>query len=714
VEYSLIDKSNALVLVVEPAASIRMMIMEVIRGLGYERVQGVGCAKDALSLLEIEDVQWLIMPLMANDSLNALQMIKLITIEPKLRGCATTLLLDPNQEEYCLPLAFELGLLSWHPRSYVKDNLQVDFEELLKIINSNDNNLTLTAAEYLRRFLSEKRLYRSRIALEQNLLAMYPGTATILIKMAEAELLTGNGTRASGLLRQAEVIDPKLSPVCQHLRDKHSKNLPTTMTERQENILGVKKVVIIDPDTDVLHATTEMLNKLGVTTIETFEDGQKAFEWFSASQEPDLIIMEWRIPGLSGPLLVQRLRQADFIQVPIIVMSSLIKREEKPLLAEMGVDEVLEKPFDQPSFFSIVIWAIQQNKMPTEQKSLERKIRRLMNANRRGEAERLLAQFLADPRMGEGAKKSIQAEFAYDLGDLSATCDLGAEALRTGGDSLAMLNLVGKALLKLGQYEKALRCLEKANAMCSLNIERILNIAEINLQLDRIPEARKAVNQAAALDADNPQLAETTVKIDLESGDVEGAAKGIAGLESVPRIASYINNRAVALSRSGRFEDAIALYRRAIQCLQGRNELAAVIYNLGLAYARYGEYEQAISTLENLNGDTSILLFKKAKALLKKVKLCIKGGTQLFADEEKESELPEADQESPTSTSRQHMEELVSHITAKRGDIGCFLVFHSIDEIDPKANDLIQEMPKFAKRKPISREETFGHALRKA
>lgn len=703
---SLLDKSNTTILVVESASSVRLMIMGLLRNFGYERIHGVSSCKDAIAVLESESVQWMITPLHATDEINAMHLIQLITSEPKLSHVATTLLLDAATEDYCLPLAFEMGLLSWHQKAYVKDSLQASLEEFFAIFSSHKENVTLTSAEYLRRYLTDKRMSKSRLALEQTLLSLYPGSTNILVQLAEAELLSGGENRAVGLLKQAEMIDESMLPLCQKIREKYAKGIQAASAEVHENVLGIRSVFVVDPDTDVLYAASDMLKKMGIDSVETFENGEQALAAILASgKEPDLILMEWRIPGLSGPVLVQRIRQADLLQVPIIVASSLIKKEESPLLMEMGVDCIIEKPFDQKAFYSAIVWAVQQNRTPTEQKSLERKIRRLLAAQKLPEAERLLSHLLGDARMSDGAKSGIKAEYCFAVGDYKGACSHGINSLRLGGDTLALLNLVGKSLLKLKQYERALACFEKANAMCSINLERLMNIAEINLQLGNAAGAHLALGSATALDASNAQTKDMQVKVGLETGHPSVTEKSIKDLESVPRIASYINNRAIALARSGRFEDGIALYERAIQCLSGgwKDLAASVRYNLGLAYARYGDYEKALQVLMMVCSDTDVPVFKKALNLTIRIEDSLKTGNPLVFDTSHDDHpSPESNDvkanESSANAAIEKMEFTASTLTAKRGDIGCYLVFYLLEEHDARSRKLLENAPHFMAR----------------
>ncbi len=44
-----------------------------------------------------------------------------------------------------------------------------------------------------------------------------------------------------------------------------------------------------------------------------------------------------------------------------------------PLIREMGVANVVQKPFDRTEFVKCLIWTIQQERMPTEQQTWKSK-----------------------------------------------------------------------------------------------------------------------------------------------------------------------------------------------------------------------------------------------------------------------------------------------------------------------------------------------------
>src|SRR5439155_4916221 len=62
------------------------------------------------------------------------------------------------------------------------------------------------------------------------------------------------------------------------------------------------------------------------------------------SAKPDLILVDLRMPGLSGVEVCKRLR-ATGSQTPVIVLSAMGDELDKVLLLEIGADDYVVKPF---------------------------------------------------------------------------------------------------------------------------------------------------------------------------------------------------------------------------------------------------------------------------------------------------------------------------------------------------------------------------------
>jgi DNA-binding response OmpR family regulator len=167
------------------------------------------------------------------------------------------------------------------------------------------------------------------------------------------------------------------------------------------------------------------------------------------AREPDLIVMEWRIPKVSGPLLLQRVRSRGFMHTPIIVLSSLIKTSDMPLIRELGVANLALKPLEKATFLKAVIWTIQQDRIPSDIHALENKIRMLLNCKELKAVEVLLTKYFNNSA-AQGSRKSIfKAELAYAKEQYREARDLAIEAVKHAGESLFALNILGKCLMTM-------------------------------------------------------------------------------------------------------------------------------------------------------------------------------------------------------------------------------------------------------------------------
>src|SRR5690606_28842822 len=121
-----------------------------------------------------------------------------------------------------------------------------------------------------------------------------------------------------------------------------------------------------DSDATVRHLLHETLLTMGAGKIISFQDGQEAWEWLDSNDEPSLIIQEWRLPKISGNVLVQRARNKGLSRVPIVIYSSLVKATDALLLREMGVTEVIEKPLSKKLLTATLNSCLEREHYPSD------------------------------------------------------------------------------------------------------------------------------------------------------------------------------------------------------------------------------------------------------------------------------------------------------------------------------------------------------------
>ena len=109
------------------------------------------------------------------------------------------------------------------------------------------------------------------------------------------------------------------------------------------------KALIVDDNAYARAAAAATLRKLGLRQIVEVEGGAGAIGRLLA--EPfDVMFMDWYMPEISGPGLLQVVRDKRFGPhgaLPIVMMTAYPSRETIARARAEGVNEVLAKPFTE-------------------------------------------------------------------------------------------------------------------------------------------------------------------------------------------------------------------------------------------------------------------------------------------------------------------------------------------------------------------------------
>ena len=101
-------------------------------------------------------------------------------------------------------------------------------------------------------------------------------------------------------------------------------------------------ILIVEDEPTTSWALAEGLSDDGYT-IDTFRTAEEALVWLRAHRS-DLVITDFRLPGLSGLELAQKLSRGRHSQ-PVIVVTAYGSPETVRELVRAGVSEVFPKPF---------------------------------------------------------------------------------------------------------------------------------------------------------------------------------------------------------------------------------------------------------------------------------------------------------------------------------------------------------------------------------
>lgn len=105
-----------------------------------------------------------------------------------------------------------------------------------------------------------------------------------------------------------------------------------------------KTVLVVEDDHDIRDMLVFSLQRAGYAVIET-EDAESALDKLG-SLLPDIMLVDWMLPGMDGPELVRRIRRDELVQkIPVIMLTARGEEADKLQGFDTGVDDFLTKPF---------------------------------------------------------------------------------------------------------------------------------------------------------------------------------------------------------------------------------------------------------------------------------------------------------------------------------------------------------------------------------
>jgi len=113
-----------------------------------------------------------------------------------------------------------------------------------------------------------------------------------------------------------------------------------------EAVIGSAKVLIVDDEFYMRKVIRTLLLSMGVTDVHDAPDGASGLLSISAT-DPDVVILDWQMAGMSGPEFVRQVRAADtfpFPNVPIIMLTGHGEHSRVVEAMRLGVHEFLVKP----------------------------------------------------------------------------------------------------------------------------------------------------------------------------------------------------------------------------------------------------------------------------------------------------------------------------------------------------------------------------------
>ena len=122
-----------------------------------------------------------------------------------------------------------------------------------------------------------------------------------------------------------------------------------------------KKILIVEDDPRSLKMIQMTLRSYGYSLLEA-TDGEEALK-VARNDKPDLIIMDLRLPKVSGLEVTRQLRQmSDFNHIAIIAITAYAMKGDKEKAISAGCDAYLAKPINTRELPKLVTEMLLQRK----------------------------------------------------------------------------------------------------------------------------------------------------------------------------------------------------------------------------------------------------------------------------------------------------------------------------------------------------------------
>jgi two-component system phosphate regulon response regulator PhoB len=110
-------------------------------------------------------------------------------------------------------------------------------------------------------------------------------------------------------------------------------------------------VLVVEDDVAIRDMLTFTLKQAGLT-CESVGDAESGLDLLKNNQ-PDMILLDWMLPGIDGIEFIRRLRANEFLaNIPVIMLTAKGESEDMVKGLAVGADDYVNKPFSPPELIA--------------------------------------------------------------------------------------------------------------------------------------------------------------------------------------------------------------------------------------------------------------------------------------------------------------------------------------------------------------------------
>jgi CheY-like chemotaxis protein len=108
---------------------------------------------------------------------------------------------------------------------------------------------------------------------------------------------------------------------------------------------ALSRICYVEDDEDIQRIVRMSLERVGKMRVEIVTDPHAAIAAITAFQ-PDLVMLDWMMPGMDGPTLYREMKKRpEIAQLPVVFITAKAAQRDLDELKSLGAAGTISKPF---------------------------------------------------------------------------------------------------------------------------------------------------------------------------------------------------------------------------------------------------------------------------------------------------------------------------------------------------------------------------------
>lgn len=367
-------------------------------------------------------------------------------------------------------------------------------------------------------------------------------------------------------------------------------NIPSSL---QDNDL----IIVADPQQDMRMIIVHQLQKLQFKQVIQCRDGMEVLTQLRKS-DVAAIICTMGLPDMDGLELLSEIREdVDINRPPFCLSMEQVNKEKLMLAVEIGVDEILVKPFTLGDIAPKLRKAFKSFHNPRNPEKVYELAKERLRSKLFEEAENIYS------RLSESAPNAARplvglAKVAYEKQDFDQAFKFLESAQDKNDQYVHIYGLRGDLYLAKGDFSKGIAAYKHGIGMSPLNPNRYKKAAEALIDQKRYQEVADILKSALSKKVRFKELYDFLSQTHYNLKDYESSVKYIRrAVEKDPENITYLNQLALSLKECGELEEAKKYYNKVIK-IDPDNKQA--LFNKAIMLSQTQKEQEALKILDRL------------------------------------------------------------------------------------------------------------------